>query len=667
MTKRELLGLAVLNLMTAGCGGGGSGGGSAESCTEASVCDDHVDCTTDTCQGVCQHLPVQARCASGTICDSKQGCSTPPACGSEADCPDLGPCSLAACNAASCSYQDLDNDGDGQGPQICGGLDCDDARPTVHEGAPEQCNGLDDDCDGAIDGFTEACGTDEGECTGGVHTCESGSLSPCDDVGPQTEACDDLDNDCDGDTDEPFDVGMPCDGPDGDLCDEGVWGCDVSGTGATCNDSSGTTVEICDGSDDDCDGSTDEGACIPNIGVWCDPADGSGEDEINPACDNDARCLELADGTNGICAVFGCREDVFSTGTNEDSCFLDYGIDYVCIDLQGNVDTNLADNVCVEKCTPSDTSNPCQSPFACTPFSVRFNFSDAVCIDLACTTGSDCPVTITDNMTCVSDFDCPGATDFCELSVDTDGDGVFDIGACALPGVCDPDNGLCAPHSLGSASARIGDPCQADTDCTDGGTCVNQGVYVDLYFIWHQVPRNGYCTMFGCKFAGATGFDCPAGSACHNVFFAGGCMDLCDQEDPTGCRDDLDADGDPTGNGTPCDVAGGITTNCDWYADYDCYNWSGLQFGNGLPVVDGPDSRICDYITPVQRTCVDFLPIGGCPAVGPLGNSTAMDCRYPESGIPTPTGTDDFGRCLDTTTSGDLCPGFFDFNGNCIP
>ncbi|MCC6554745.1 MAG: CotH kinase family protein, partial [Polyangiaceae bacterium] len=41
-------------------------------------------------------------------------------------------------------------DEDGDGTPGCG-VDCDDQDPAVHPGAPEVCNGMDDDCDGAID------------------------------------------------------------------------------------------------------------------------------------------------------------------------------------------------------------------------------------------------------------------------------------------------------------------------------------------------------------------------------------------------------------------------------------------------------------------------------------------------------------------------------------
>jgi hypothetical protein len=59
-------------------------------------------------------------------------------------------------------YVDSDGDGYGAGDVMaygfaCGAgyagnnLDCNDANPAIHPGAPEQCDGVDGDCDGVID------------------------------------------------------------------------------------------------------------------------------------------------------------------------------------------------------------------------------------------------------------------------------------------------------------------------------------------------------------------------------------------------------------------------------------------------------------------------------------------------------------------------------------
>lgn len=72
----------------------------------------------------------------------------------------------------------------------------------------EVCNGLDDDCDGVVDancsctpGESENCGTDTGECSFGVKTCQpDGTWGECENsVGPTQEICGNtLDENCDG-------------------------------------------------------------------------------------------------------------------------------------------------------------------------------------------------------------------------------------------------------------------------------------------------------------------------------------------------------------------------------------------------------------------------------------------------------------------------------------
>jgi len=78
--------------------------------------------------------------------------------------------------------------------------ECSDAcRPSA-----EVCNGLDDDCDGAIDeDLVRTCGTDVGECVAGTETCSRGSWDACvGATGPTLDVCDGLDNDCNGVNDD---------------------------------------------------------------------------------------------------------------------------------------------------------------------------------------------------------------------------------------------------------------------------------------------------------------------------------------------------------------------------------------------------------------------------------------------------------------------------------
>ena len=193
---------------------------------------------------------------------------------------------IVLCTSA-CSQQDLDGDGFTE----CAG-DCDNANPAVYPGAPQSCDGVNNDCtmphwpaltqtnefDDDADFYSEC----EGDCTDSDRTRFPGN----------PEICDGLDNDCTG--------GVPV--PERDLDGDGYLAC-----AGDCNDANRAVnpdaAEVCNAIDDDCDGIVDE--------------DGGGQDTdadgVPNACDN-------------------CRTDANSTqddfdgddvGDACDNCFLD--------------------------------------------------------------------------------------------------------------------------------------------------------------------------------------------------------------------------------------------------------------------------------------------------------------------------------------------------------
>jgi len=349
----------------------------------------------------------------------------------------------------------------------------------------EECNGVDDDCDGMVDEDFPLLGNecDDGElgiCRGvGAYVCnEDGDGVACviDMAGgtAEMEVCNDLDDDCDGQVDE----GLTCTGA-----------CTPSGP------------EVCDGRDNDCNGAVDEadpalgnpcgedlGVCMPGgqrcVGGMLQCVGGTvPRDEVCNGLDDDCdgEGDELAECPVGsACLEGGCRRGC--NPTQEFPC--PFGLECVA-------DEDSGDSFCVP--------TPCS---ACEPGE---RCIDDACVDLcddvSCGPGETC---VAGNCLTCARTGCPaGEVCFAGACQPDPCEGVAcDAGEACEDGACEP---LCDPRSCAD-----GERCGADGACVPTGcaeACPDG-----------QFCREGICESDPC----VAGLSCAAGQVC---VAEAGCVD----------------------------------------------------------------------------------------------------------------------------------------------
>ena len=608
--------------------------------------DDDGDGMTEA-GGDCDDTDVEVYTGHVEVCDSKDN-----------------DCNGIADDGTEC----FDDDGDGFSED---GGDCDDGDSSIHPAATEAADGVDEDCDGSIDEGTTAydddgdCICEVGPCQGSVDdSCASLDDGDCDDadagVAPDaTERCDGLDNDCDGALDEPDSVDAGLWYRDSDADEHG----DVSVTSAGCSQPAGYVLddtdcddarddvspaapEVCDGVDNDCDAVVDESDAVDSETWYADrDSDGHGD-----SADGVSSC----DQPSGYVAAGGDCDDAVS---DTHPAALEYcdGVDNNC---DGDVDEASAADAIVwyrdaDRDGYGDVTDSAADCFA--PSGYVADPTD--CDD------TNSRVSPVDPETCnATDDNCDGAVDeglLIEWYEDADSDGygnpVATLAACSVPSGFVATATDCDDTDDGVSPADLEVCDGVDQDC-DG--TVDDGVGS----VWYEdYDGDGYgnaaVTLESC--------DAPLGYADNG--------EDCDDADASTTitadwYEDADNDGfgDPTSRRTACDAPAGYVADAT-----DCNDAVASSNPDGVETCDYVDND-CDGSTDPLNSlgCTTYYTDDdsdgygasspsqcACAASGTYSSTLKTDCLDSSSSVHPNAST------YHTTDRGD---GSFDYNCNSL-
>ena len=424
-------------------------------------------------------------------------------------------------------------------------------------GAPDSCNGSDDDCDGVIDeetaGITEVCNGSDDDCDGlvdegndadadGYNTCgtqgcdadctPNPDLADCNDapddpaapsINPGApEQCNFVDHDCDGSA-VPEDLG-PLDAE-----------CAEIAPGTICNPSRGCVPADCRSErpeyqcmgDEICDTTASPPRCVlagctptecAAAGQWCDPAAGECRPRLGNgvACEVDEQCQSL------VCLEPGALRLPASVGSR------------IC------VSTCCTDSDCPSGEFCWDAGNGARS---CLPEGFAFEVTGRSTLGSApagasCSSGSECRSGFCQDDQCFSpcraNEDCPDSL-ACSLDVRDGPDGLRVVTACASgrrsePQSCDSSldcTGLCCDVVRFGAVVEV--RCDRDDSFIDN-ECVD--------FTWCRTDSD--CGGDGCSYIGAS--DSGVVAVCQDPSEGQPCCN--NRQCPDGvCRPQLGASG----------------------------------------------------------------------------------------------------------------------------
>ena len=558
---------------------------------------------------------------------------------------------------AAAWYADADGDGFGDAANwavacdapidhVTDATDCDDVDDDVFPGAPESCNGIDDNCDGDVDEATSADALEwyadsDGDAYGDASVVQVACEAPagysvldtdCDDGDADEypgadEYCDGDDDDCDGDIDEDAAVDVAtwyrdadADGY-GDLATTDV-DCDLPAgfvaDATDCDDADGgvnpAEVEVCDATsvDEDCSGSADDAdAGVAGQTDWYADSDADGYGNAASGltrCDQpagyvaDATDCDDADADDhpGAAETTGNGDDEDCDGG--ESCWTDADSDgYRRIGTATvlSLDTDCAD---AGEGSDAEPATDCDDVDA-TEFPGALEYCDG------------------DDDDCDGVIDEDGAVDVLSWYADVDSDGYGDLAATDID--CDQPIGYVADDTdcddgddaVHPGAAEVCDAGDTDEDCD--GTADDDDAGATGQTAWYaDADNDGY----GDEFAMNMACDAPSGYLADDT----DCDDSDDTISPAAAEVCDTASVDEDCNGLADDDDAGATGQTSWWEDDDTDTYGSEVLG--VSACDQPAGYLVD-----NTDCDDTDDTVHPAAAELVGNGVDNDCDGDET------------------------------------
>ncbi|MFY7970829.1 MAG: MopE-related protein, partial [Flavobacteriales bacterium] len=576
-----------------------------------------------------------------------------------------------------------DNDGDGFGDAnmsvtacsppsgyVVTNTDCDDTNNNVFPGAPEQCDGLDNDCDTQIDEgltgtpfYADTDGDGFGDASNFVTACvpPTGYVADntdCDDTNNTiypgaTELCDALDNDCDFVIDNGLTLTTYYLDFDGDgFGDLGATqdAC-VQPTGyvtdnTDCDDNNAASFpgnpEVCDGIDNDCDFVIDNGFTLT---VYYADLDGDGFGDPNNTIDACAApsgyVTDFTDCDDTNADIYPGAAELCDGLDNDCDEVIDNGLPgstyYADLDGDGFGDPNNSVDACVQPTGYVTDNTDCDDANA-----ASFPGNPEICDGI----DNDCDFVIDNGFTLTTFF------------ADLDGDGFGDpnntLDACAAPTGYVSDNTDCDDAN---AASFPGNPevCDGiDNDCDfviDNGFTLTP-FYADLDGDGYGDPNN---TVDACAAPSGYVSDNTDCDDTQNTIYPGA-VELCDGFD-NNCDTQIDegltlttyyADLDGDGYGDPNQAEDACSQPTGYVTDNtDCDDTNAAIFPGNPEVCDGLDNNCDTAIDEGLALTTYYADLDGDGFGDP--NNSVEACSQPTGYVSDNTDCDD--------TNGSVYPG----------